>query len=252
MSSDPIGEVIVEMDAVRAELPRRDGIGIFIDVYRRVTQQVRLRVADGTFTDPRFVEHLDVVFARIFLEVPQAVAAGRAVNQSWEPLVDSRRRDDLQPIQFALAGVNAHINHDLAVAVVRACLDTGVSPHRAGLRDDYEKVNAVLAEVVGPIRRSFLDANVVAAGRPLSPLADLVSNFSIDKARDAAWVSALTLWEIRDVAFLELSFEQILSRTVGLISRQLLVSVRDPLEQTRPYSEVELAGEFDAGLDQPR
>ena len=140
--------------------------------------------------------------------------------------------------------MNAHINHDLAVAVVRACLDTGVSPHRAGLHDDYEKVNDVLAEVVRPIRQSFLDANVVAAGRPLSPLADLVSNFSIDKARDAAWVSALTLWEIRDVAFLERSLEQMLSRTVGLISRQLLVSFRDPLEHTRPFSEAELAGEL--------
>ena len=82
VSSDPIGEVIQAMDAVRAELPRHDGIGVFIDVYRRVTEQVRLRVADGTFADPRFVEHLDVVFARIFLEVPQSVAAGQSVDQS--------------------------------------------------------------------------------------------------------------------------------------------------------------------------
>ena len=241
MSPDPIGDVILAMDAARAELPPHDGIGVFIDVYRRVTEQVRLRVADGLFTDPRFVEHLDVVFAQIFLEVPQSVAAGRSVNPSWQPLADARGRDDLQPIQFALAGMNAHINHDLALAVVRACSDRGVSPHRAGIHDDYEKVNEVLAEVVRPIRQSFLDANVVAAGRPLSPLADLVSNFSIDKARDAAWVSALTLWEIRDVAFLERSLKQMLSRTVGLISRQLLVSFRDPLEHTQPFSEAQLA-----------
>ena len=243
MSSDPIGDVIAAMDAARAELPPHDGIGAFLDVYRRVTDQVRQRVAAATFTDPRFVEHLDVVFAGIFLEVPGTAVAGRAVNRSWQPLVDRRKRDDLQPIQFALAGMNAHINHDLAVAVVRTCLDTGTSPHKAGVHDDYERVNDVLAEVVRPIRQSFLDATVVAAGRPLSPLADLVTNFSIDKARDAAWVSALTLWEIRDVAFLERSFEQTLSRTVGLVSRQLLVSFRDPLDITQPFSEAELAGE---------
>lgn len=247
VSSDPIGEVIRAMDAVRSELPRQDGIGVFIDVYRRVTEQVRLRVEDGTFTDPRFVEHLDVVFARMFLKVPQAVAAGRSVNPSWQPLVAMRGRNDLQPIQFVLAGMNAHLNHDLALAVVRACSDSGVSPHRAGLHDDCEKVYDVIAEVVRPLRQSFLDANLVTAGHQLAPLADLVENFSIDEAGDAAWVMALTLWEIRDVAFLERSLEQTLSRTVGLVSRQLLVSCRDPLELTQPFSEAELAGEVGWG-----
>ncbi len=242
MSSDPIGEVIAAMDAARADLPPHDGIGVFLDVYRRVTEQVRQGVAGATFADPQFVEHLDVVFAGIFLEVPVAAAAGGPVNQAWQPLVDRRSRHDLRPIQFALAGMNAHINHDLAVAVVRTCLDTGISPHKAGIHDDYEKVNDVLAQVVRPIRQSFLDANAVAAERPLSPLADLVSNFSIDKARDAAWVSALTLWEIRNIAFLERSLEQMMSRTVGLVSRQLLVSFRDPLDITQPLSEVEPAG----------
>lgn len=239
---DPIGEVIEMMAAVRAGLPRHDGIGVFIDVYQRVTEQVRVRVADDTFTDPRFVEHLDVVFARIFLEVPTEATAGRPVSHAWRPLVDRRGRSDLLPVQFALAGMNAHINHDLAVAVVRTCAERGVSPHVNGIRDDYERVNEVLAEVVRPIRQSFLDAHIVAAGRPLSPLADLVSNFSIDKARDAAWVSALTLWEIRNIAFVERSFVQAMGRTVGLVGRQLLVSFTDPLASTQPLTEDTLFG----------
>ena len=243
MSPDPIDEVIAAMAGIRAGLPRPDGIGVFIDVYQRVTEQVRLRIKDTTFTDPQFVQQLDVAFARIFLEVPTVAAAGRPVDHAWQPLVDRRSRDDVLPIQFAMAGMNAHINHDLALAVVKTCRDRGVSPHTAGIHDDFERVNDVLAEVVRPIRQSFLDANIVAVGRPLSPLADLISNFSIDKARDAAWVSALTLWEIRNVAFLERAFIQALSRTVGLVSRQLLVSFGNPLELTRPFTEAELAGE---------
>ena len=133
MSEDPIGEVIAAMTSVRAGLARHDGLGVFIDVYRRVTEHVRLRVADGAFTDPRFVEHLSVVFAGIFLEVPAAAAAGRAPNHAWQPLVERRGRHDLLPIQFALAGMNAHINRDLAVAVVRTCQELGVSPHAAGM-----------------------------------------------------------------------------------------------------------------------
>ncbi|MDC7123689.1 DUF5995 family protein, partial [Cellulomonas fimi] len=42
-----------------------------------------------------------------------------------------------------------------------------------------------------------LDACVGQHAGALSPFADLVTNFSIDKARDAAWVSAQVLWEVR-------------------------------------------------------
>ena len=115
-------------------------------------------------------------------------------------------------------------------------------PVDGAVRDDFEQVGGALTGVVRPIRKSYLDGHTVASGRPLSPLADLVSNFSLDKARDAAWVTALTLWEIRDVAFLERSFERTLGRNVGLVSRQLLVSFTDPLATTQPLSEDALFG----------
>lgn len=229
MSAEEIAVVIAEMDAARVGMPLEDGVGVFLDLYRQVTGQVQQCVTDATFRDADFVAHLDSVFAGLFLDVPRLAAAGQPVDYSWQPLVDRRSRPELLPIQFALAGMNAHINHDLAVALVRACVDRGVSPHTDGIHEDFEAVNEVLAQVVRPIRQSFLDADIVAAGRPLSPLADLICNFSIDKARDAAWVSALTLWEIRDVTFLAGAFTEALSHTVGLVSRQLLVSFGDPL-----------------------
>ena len=64
MGSAAIGAVVAEMDRVRAGLPRRDGIGVFIDVYRQVTALVAERVTDGTFADEAFIEDLDVRFRR--------------------------------------------------------------------------------------------------------------------------------------------------------------------------------------------
>ena len=217
-----IGRVIAAMDGERAQWKRRDGLGEFCDVYRRVTALVALRVTDSTFADPAFIEDLDVRFADLFLDVPRDVAARRTVNKAWAPLVDRRARAGIQPVQFVLAGMNAHINHDLALAVVATCEARGVTPAARGVHADFEKVNDVLAEVVRPIRQSFLDERVVEAGRPLSPLADLVSNFSIDKARDAAWANALMLWHLRDVGFVAAMARDALARTVGLVSRQLL------------------------------
>ena len=118
--------------------------------------------------------------------------------------------------------MNAHINHDLAVAVVTTCRRARREP--ATMHDDYERINELLATVVRPIRQSFLDSLVVEAGAPLSPLADLVSAWSIDNARDAAWVHARTMWELRNVRPLTEAYRRTLGRTVGLVGRQMLVA----------------------------
>ncbi|WP_028050618.1 DUF5995 family protein [Cellulomonas sp. URHD0024] len=221
-----IGRVVSEMDKVRAGMPHADGIGVFLDVYRRVTALVALRVMDSTFHDPAFTEALDIEFADLFLDVPEDVAAKRTVSKAWAPLVERRAVRGILPIQFALAGMNAHINHDLALAVVATCAARDVAPDDGSIHRDFEKVNAVLAEVVRPIRDSFLDEAIVKHGAAVEPLADLVSNFSIDKARDAAWIAALTLWHLRDIPFLDHAARQTLACSVGLVSRQLLVRVQ--------------------------
>ncbi|WP_426594238.1 DUF5995 family protein [Cellulomonas sp. McL0617] len=224
-SSAKIDHVVAQMDGLRAGMPHADGIGVFLDVYRRVTALVALRVVDTTFQDPVFTADLDVRFADLFLDVPSDIVAKRPVSKAWAPLVERRAVHGILPIQFALAGMNAHINNDLALAVVATCTARGVEPDDGSIHRDFEKVNSVLAEVVRPIRDSFLDKAVVEHGAAVAPLADLVSNFSIDKARDAAWVAALTLWHLRDVPVLERAARDTLAHTVGLVSRQLLIRV---------------------------
>lgn len=220
-TSAAIDAVISTMDAVRAPLAASDGIAVFLDVYRQVTVLVAQRVMDGTFQDPAFTAALDVVFAGIFLDVPQAITAGKPVAGAWAPLVEARSVN-LFPLQFALAGMNAHINHDLAVAVVDTCKQRNRDPESGSIHADFDRINGVLAELVQPIRQEFLDKTVVQYGAPVAPLANILTNFSMDRARDAAWASALTLWAVRDVPLVPQITEQTLANTVGLVSRQLL------------------------------
>ncbi len=44
-----------------------------------------------------------------------------AVPLAWRPLVEQRAAAGIEPIQFALAGMNAHINHHLPLATVNTC-----------------------------------------------------------------------------------------------------------------------------------
>ena len=55
---------------------------------------------------------------------------------------------DRAPIQFALVGMNAHINHDLPFAVVQTCSELGLAPEDGSPQHaDYQRVNAILGDV---------------------------------------------------------------------------------------------------------
>lgn len=221
MTPRSVDDVLRRMRAIDAALPRRDGVAVFNRVYLQVTERVRDELRADGFADAEFMEHLDAVFAGMYLAAVERASAATAATRSWRPLLQARTRRTLAPVQFALAGMNAHINHDLALAVVATCQSTGQEP--TSVRGDYERINAILASVVRPVRQSFLDRVVVEAGAPLSPVADVVSAWSIDTARDAAWVHACALWELRRLAVLSEAYRETLDRTVGLVGRQLLV-----------------------------
>lgn len=220
--TEDVTAVLARMREIDTECPRGDGVGIFNDVYLRVTEMVLDRLREGgVFDDDAFMADLDVRFARLWFAAYDA--ARDDVPKAWDPLFSARSRRGVLPIQFALAGMNAHIEHDLPLAVVRTCAAHKRRPR--DVRDDYELVNDLLADVEGEIRRSFLDDVGQAVDDRVGPVAHLVSAWNIDKARDIAWVNVQTLWELRKTGFLRDAYAAGLARTVGMGSRLLLTSV---------------------------
>src|SRR5438034_7905522 len=114
-----ITDVIEIMTTLEGALPRNDGVWWFNHLYLRVTLAVRQAMTATTFRDPAFLERLDVVFGNLYFD---AVAAGdpdsRAAPSAWRPLFESRRQRGLLSLQFALAGMNAHMNRDLPAGIV--------------------------------------------------------------------------------------------------------------------------------------
>ncbi|WP_109510066.1 DUF5995 family protein [Nocardioides speluncae] len=220
-----VADVVERIREIDAELPPRDGVGVFNRVYLRVTELVMARLAEGGFfRDDEFMASLDVTFADLWFTAYDA--SPRRMPKAWAPLFEARDERGVLPIQFALAGMNAHIEHDLAVAVVRTCQAHGRSPTSPGVHHDYEQVNDLLAGVEAEIRRSFLtEVGHAVDDQLLRPVAHLVSSWNIDKARDIAWVNALALWELRRVDFLFDRYAGALAHSVGMGSRLLLTDV---------------------------
>ena len=61
----------------------------------------------------------------------------------------------------------------------------------------------------------------------LAPVTNLVCNWSISAARDAAWTNAKVLWALHGIEPLQHEFLATLSRTVGLAGHCLLAPVAD-------------------------
>lgn len=215
-------DVVARMRGIDAGLPRTDGVAVFNRVYLAVTEMVldRLRTG-GVFADDAFMAELDVTFAGLWFTAYDAPSGG--CPKAWAPLFASRGTAGLLPVQFALAGMNAHIEHDLPLAVVTTCLARGREPEE--VREDYELVNDLLAAIEAGIRRSFLDELEQQVDDRLGPVAHLVSSWNIEKARDVAWANVCVLWELRHTSFLRDLHLRALARSVGLGSRLLLTPV---------------------------
>lgn len=212
-----VSDVIARMREIDDELPASDGVAVFNRMYLTVTERIAAALESRqVFEDQELMAELDVRFARLFLSAYDAAETPTA----WAPLFESRHRRDLLPVQFALAGMNTHIEHDLPLAVVQTCRARDREPDQ--VQQDYEAVNRLLAEVEEGVRRSFLDTFQQAVDDEIGPVVHLVSSWNIDKARDVAWTTALTLWELRRATVIARAFEQSLAHTVGLASRLLL------------------------------
>jgi len=87
-------------------------------LYLQVTQAVEARVADGGFADNPWLAQLDVEFAGLYFSALQSWLSGQATPACWQVLFAGRSQVAIVRIQFALAGLNAHINHALSEAMV--------------------------------------------------------------------------------------------------------------------------------------
>ena len=220
-----VAEAIARMEAIDAALPAADGIACFNRMYLAVTQEVNSRISAGFFADPAFMTQLDVTFANLYFAAAGALGDLAVVPPAWLPLAQRRDVAGIETIQFALAGMNAHINHDLPLAVVSTCAALATAPDADPHYADYQKVDQLLDAAEQSVRESFETAAEVAVDRHLAAVADLIGNWTINDARDLAWTNCLLLWAVRDEQIARGLFLDALTASTAMASRMLLVAV---------------------------
>jgi hypothetical protein len=196
-----------------------DGVRYFHQVYLEVTRAVARRVAAGGFEDPPFMISLDVEFAGLYL---QALDAPAIAPRAWRVLFD-RRRDRLAPLRVALAGMNAHINRDLAVALDTTCTRRGGTLERDSPRcRDFVAINDLLAAQMDAAKRELFSRVDRVADVALGPVDDLLEVWSITAARNNAWSHGAALHQLRPGETKDAAMDA-MDRTASLIGRLLLL-----------------------------
>ncbi|MER7488055.1 DUF5995 family protein [Streptomyces sp. NPDC126497] len=215
--------VVSRMRALDADLPARDGVAVFNRVYLAVTEAVDRRIDAGRFPDARAAITLDVRFAERYLAAVDAGSRERRPPACWRPLFQFRRHPGVRPLQFALAGINAHIGHDLALAVVDTCRALACEP--ADLEDEFDRVGDLLLSLEEEIREELTPGPELL--RIADPLTHLLGAWSLERARDAAWTAARALWALRGLPDVAGEFTERLDTAVGFAGRMLLTPLPD-------------------------
>lgn len=215
-----VGGVVARMEVIEAALPEPHGVATFTRVYRWTTEQVGAAITAGEFEAPQDMTVLDVAFADLFFDAVDAWATDERPPAAWRPLLERCEDPAIAPLSFALAGMHAHINRDLAVALVRT--SSGRMQEDSPQFRDFQRIDTVLDRTSDQIRDRILPPALVAADDALGEHDDAVMLRAIVTARRAAWEVAERLSLVAAVPALFDAALAVLDASVGATARAIL------------------------------
>ena len=197
-----IADVIATMKAIDALLPEQDGLKWFNLLYLMVTDNVKAQDPGGAWQNPAWLDRLDVVFAGFYFNALADFVAGRETAASWRAVLEARFSPGIDRIQFAVAGMNAHINHDLALALLKTDADLNVIPAQDGPEHgDFESVNVLLNDLMPSVLTMLATDALGYLAQDTGKIGRILAYWNICRARDLAWDFANHLRNLGGIAY---------------------------------------------------
>jgi hypothetical protein len=105
----------------------------------------------------------------------------------------------VRPLPSAVAGVNAHINFDLPLALVATFEALKCEPvDDSAAHHDYLQVNDIFANEIPELRRGYLTKVQLLIDTMNGDLDDLWEGEMVEYTRNIAWRNAQKLWAVRN------------------------------------------------------
>ncbi|GIF20371.1 hypothetical protein BJ973_001724 [Actinoplanes tereljensis] len=179
--------------------PANNRVSAFNELYLKITRRV-----DGALTagdevnSPDFLELLDVEFAkRYFAALNLWNLDDEDTPDVWEVLFKRGHDTRMSKLTAAMLGVNAHINHDLALALIGTWNELG-APTDDQIHPDYLLVNEIFYQETPGLRRGFATDWQNEIDEFVGPLDDWSQRILVRVTRAHAWDQGREMWELRN------------------------------------------------------
>lgn len=222
-----IEEVIIVMSAINELLANEDGLKWFNFLYLKVTEKILENPPAEGWESPGWLARLDVIFAGLYFEaIRKWISQPSSAPESWQVLLNSRHRQNIMRVQFALCGMNAHINRDLQLALVLTGQELGIKPgQNTPQHRDFERVNNILELAEAEVLPIIATGIIGTIEESLGKLDNILSFWGVKAARETAWLNSQLFWLVRNNSFLLNAKMRATDKITGALGRALIVSV---------------------------
>ncbi|MGZ8844741.1 MAG: DUF5995 family protein [Pyrinomonadaceae bacterium] len=222
-----IADVIAMMESIDAVLTTDDGLKWFNFLYLLVTREVQQRPPATGWLDPQWLSQLDVAFANLYFQALRNWHNNpNSAPRAWRALFESRYKAGIARIQFALCGMNAHINHDLPFALVQTDEAAHLTPTQGSPQHrDFESVNNILEQVEAEAMQYLSTGLLGTIAQDTGKLGGVLAMWKVRQARDTAWTNGEILWQIKTLKVARDKFSGVLDKMTGYAGRGLLIPV---------------------------
>jgi len=191
MQANNINEVINILNIIVEECKTTNSpLGYFAVLYRKVTINVKDGIINNRFEDNNRMEKLDVLFANRYFKAYFDYKENKTISKCWRISFKAIEKNHLV-LQHLLTGINAHINLDLSIATVETVDNLPIQ----SIKKDFDHINQLLSDMVDEVKQNM--GAISPIFKLLMPLAkqwdDKLIQFSIETARDGAWLFATDL-----------------------------------------------------------
>ena len=199
MQANTIREVIENLDLIISRCEAKSSRqAYFALLYKGMTEAVRDGIAAGAFENGARMEQLDVLFANRYLDAVQHYELQLPITRSWQAAFDACADDSLIVLQHLVLGINTHINLDLAIAAALTAPGESIF----ALQRDFDKINDIIAALTdgmqSRLERIWWPMRLIR--RVMRGRDEAVIEFSITKARQAAWTNGVALAQLPEPA----------------------------------------------------
>lgn len=224
-TAETIGDVIGIMRRIDRACDDEDGLKWFNRLYLMVTEEIEGECRNGAWESPHWLVTLDVEFAKLYFSaLAQWIRDPISAPRAWAPLFARRRMPGVAKVQFMLAGLNAHINRDLFLAVIAACEAHGSTPSWFGCEHrDYVRINHILDRVEVRAMQEAATGSIRRVSQAIAPFDRVLVMACISRIRALAWMHARAYLLLGGWTRGKTLFLRAIDRATGFLGEAVLV-----------------------------